>query len=72
MSKERSPITNNTISALADELANVDINNKELASRADAMENLISSIATLRSVNLKDVEPAVIFQPLDEEEGGER
>jgi Asp-tRNA(Asn)/Glu-tRNA(Gln) amidotransferase C subunit len=68
MSK-RSPITPKTLQSVAAELAGQPISAEKAAAHAEMFENIMQMIASLRDLPIKDVEPAVIFRPV--ERGGE-
>jgi hypothetical protein len=63
----REPVTPDTMEALATRLADVPVSPDKAQSHATVFESLMAVIAELRSLPLKEVEPAVIFAP--EEEG---
>jgi len=63
----REPVTPEMIEAVAAGLADVPASPEKAQSHAAVFESLMTVIAALRSLPLKEVEPAVIFAP--EEEG---
>ena len=65
----RSPITPKTLQSVAAELAGHPISAEKAAARAEIFENIMQMIASLRDLPIKDVEPAVIFRPV--ERGGD-
>tara|TARA_Y100001970_G_C14256363_1_gene875779 strand:- start:7308 stop:7529 length:222 start_codon:yes stop_codon:yes gene_type:complete len=71
MTKKRDDISDKAISVIASQIANIKIKENELTVRAEVMENLTESIAALRNLPLKDVEPAIIFRPILSEKRAE-
>ena len=65
----RSPITPKTLHSVAAELAGQPISAEKAAAHAEMFENIMQMIASLRDLPIKDVEPAVIFRPV--ERGGD-
>ena len=65
----RSPITPKTLQSVAAELAGHPISAEKAAAHAEIFENIMQMIASLRALPLKNVEPAVIFRPV--ERGGD-
>ena len=65
----RSPITPKTLQSVATELAGHSISAEKAAAHAEIFENIMQMIASLRDLPLKNVEPAVIFRPV--ERGGD-
>lgn len=70
MSKNRKTIRPETMRAVADEMAGIKLRGDELEARTAVMEALADSIAALRTLPLRDIEPAVVFQPV--ERGGRK
>jgi len=64
MTRKRDHISDKAISVIASQVANIKIEENELAVRAEVMENLTESITALRNLPLKDIEPAIIFRPI--------
>ena len=64
MSK-RSPITPKTLQSVAAELAGQPISAEKAAAHAEMFENIMQMIQSLRDLPIKDVEPAVIFRPVE-------
>ena len=65
----RSPVTPETLKSVADELAGQPVSAEKAAAHAEMFENIMQMIESLRELPIKDVEPAVIFRPV--EHGGE-
>ena len=61
-----------TVSALAREIAGVPLDETAAASHAKMLAALMEEIEALRALPLDDVEPAVIFRPVEDDGGGER
>jgi hypothetical protein len=59
----REPVTPETIEAVATRLADVPVSPDKARAYAITVEALTSAIATLRSLPLKEIEPAVIYAP---------
>jgi len=70
VSKNRKTIRPETMRAVADEMADIKLRGDELEARTAVMEALTESIAALRTLPLRDIEPAVVFQPV--ERGGRK
>ena len=64
MSKS-SPITSKTLQSVAAELAGQPISAEKAAAHAEMFENIMQMIESLRELPIKDVEPAVIFRPVE-------
>lgn len=60
---DRKPLTPQTIEAMAAQLADLPVAPEKAKAHAEALEPLMEMIACLRSLPLKEVEPAVIFAP---------
>ena len=65
----RSPITPQTLQSVAAELAGQPVSAEKAAAHAEIFETIMQMIASLRELPIKDVEPAVIFRPV--ERGGD-
>ena len=65
----RSPITPQTLQSVAAELAGQPVSDEKAAAHAEIFENIMQMIESLRELPIKDVEPAVIFHPV--ERGGD-
>lgn len=61
----RSPITPKTLQSVAAELAGQPISAEKAAAHAEMFENIMQMIESLRDLPIKDVEPAVIFRPVE-------
>ena len=61
----RNPVTPNTLKSVAAELAGQPISAEKAAAHAEMFENIMQMIASLRELPIKDVEPAVIFRPVE-------
>lgn len=61
----RSPITPKTLQSVAAELAGQPVSADKAAAHAEMFENIMQMIASLRDLPIKDVEPAVIFRPVE-------
>ena len=61
----RSPITPKTLQSVAAELAGQPIGAEKAAAHAEMFENIMQMIESLRDLPIKDVEPAVIFRPVE-------
>lgn len=64
----RSPITPETLQSIASELAGQPISSEKAAAHAKVFENIMQMIESLRSLPIKDIEPAVIFRPVERRE----
>lgn len=62
---ERRPIKADTIAAVAAENAGHPLDKARAAAYAEAFEPILQQLEALRRLPLKDVEPAVIFQPVE-------
>jgi Asp-tRNA(Asn)/Glu-tRNA(Gln) amidotransferase C subunit len=61
----RKPITPQTLKAVAEELAGQPVSDEKAAQHAEIFENIMRMIERLRGLPIKDVEPAVIFRPVE-------
>ncbi|PPR26867.1 MAG: hypothetical protein CFH38_00425 [Alphaproteobacteria bacterium MarineAlpha10_Bin1] len=61
----RSPITPQTLQSVAAELAGQPVSDEKAAAHAEIFENIMQMIESLRELPIKDVEPAVIFRPVE-------
>jgi Asp-tRNA(Asn)/Glu-tRNA(Gln) amidotransferase C subunit len=66
----RSPLTPETVQAVASELAGQPVDAAKAAAHAEVFENIMQMIETLRELPIKDVEPAVIYRPVERGTGG--
>lgn len=65
----RKPITPQTLQSVAAELAGQPVSDEKAAMHAEIFENIMQMIASLRDLPIKDVEPAVIFRPVERGRG---
>jgi|GEM_PF-1354593 len=65
----RGPLTPNGVQAVAAELAGQPVDAEKAAVHAEVFENIMQMIETLRELPIKDVEPAVIYRPVERKEG---
>ena len=61
----RSPITPETLQSVSAQLAGQPIDSEKAAAHAEIFEGIMQMIETLRELPIKDVEPAVIFHPVE-------
>ena len=61
----RSPITPKTLQPAAAELAGQPVSEEKAAAHAEIFENIMQMIESLRGLPIKDIEPAVIFRPVE-------
>ncbi len=61
----RSPITPKTLQSVAAELAGQPVSAEKAAAHAEIFENIMQMIESLRGLPIKDIEPAVIFRPVE-------
>jgi Asp-tRNA(Asn)/Glu-tRNA(Gln) amidotransferase C subunit len=66
---KRSPIKPETLQSVSAELAGQSISSEKAKIHAEVFENIMQMVETLRELPIKDVEPAVIFHPV--ERGGD-
>ncbi|MSO69558.1 MAG: hypothetical protein EXQ98_04680 [Alphaproteobacteria bacterium] len=67
----RKPVDPKTLSAVASEIAGLRISAETAKNHAAIYEPILQGIEGLRRLNLKNVEPAVIFHPIEgRKEGG--
>ncbi len=67
----RKPVDPETLSAVASEIAGLRISAEAAKNHATILEPILQGIDGLRRLNLKNVEPAVIFHPVEgRKEGG--
>lgn len=60
---KRKPVTAGTIGAVAAEMAGHPLDDARAEAYAAAYEPILQAIAGLRTLPMKDVEPAVVFKP---------
>ena len=65
----RSPLTPNGVQAVAAELARQPVDSEKATAHAEVFENIMQMIETLRELPIKDVEPAVVYRPVERGEG---
>lgn len=66
---KRNPIKPETLQSVSAELAGQPISSEKAKIHAEVFENIMQMVETLRELPIKDVEPAVIFHPV--ERGGD-
>jgi Asp-tRNA(Asn)/Glu-tRNA(Gln) amidotransferase C subunit len=62
---ERKPVTAGTVAAMAAENAGHPLEPERAAAYAEALEPILQAMEALRALPIKDVEPAVVFQPVE-------
>lgn len=62
---KREPITPETVAAVAAQNAGHPLEPERAAAYAAAFEPVLEQIAGLRKLPLKDIEPAVVFAPVE-------
>lgn len=62
---KRTPITAETVAAVAAENAGHPQTPERAAALAEALEPILQQLETLRSLPLKAEEPAIVFRPLE-------
>lgn len=62
---KREPITAETVAAVARQNAGHPLEPARAAAYAAALEPLLEQISTLRRLPLKEIEPAVLFRPIE-------
>ncbi len=68
----RKPVDAKTLSAVAAEIADLRVSAETAKSHAAILEPILQGIDGLRRLNLKNVEPAVIFHPVEGRKDGGR
>ncbi|MDF1721044.1 MAG: hypothetical protein P1U65_10245 [Minwuia sp.] len=61
----RSPITVETVMAVARENAGHPLDPERAAAYTEALEPILGMIDAIRSLPLKDIEPAPVFRPIE-------
>ncbi len=61
----RSPITVETVMAIAKENAGHPLEPERAATCGEALEPILGMIDAIRSLPLKDIEPAPVFRPIE-------
>jgi len=61
----RQTLTSETVEAIASEVAGHPLGRKRAEAHTKAAESILQSMETLRAAPLKDIEPAVIYRPVD-------
>jgi hypothetical protein len=67
---KRKPITPATVAAVAAENAGHSLEPERAAAYAAALEPILQQMQVLRVLPLKDVEPAVVFRPVERRRDG--
>lgn len=62
---DRRPIQAGTVAAVAAENAGHPLEPARAADYAEAFEPILQAMEALRALPIKDVEPAVVFQPVE-------
>lgn len=65
--ESRKPLTAETLRRVAEQLAGLPVTREQAAGHAALFETLMTAIARLRSLPLKDTEPALMFRPEEDE-----
>ena len=60
----RKPINPETIKNLSTELTGLPVDDEKAQIHAEVFETLMKKIELLRSLPIKDIEPAVVFRPV--------
>jgi len=63
----RKPLTAETLRRVAEQLAGAPVTREQAAGHTAVFEPLMTAIARLRSLPLKEIEPAVVFRPEEDE-----
>lgn len=63
----RKPVTAETIAAVASQFAGAPVDADRAQAHAEAWEPLLNTIATLRNLPIKDLEPPILFSPEEDE-----
>ena len=58
----RRPITSRTLEGIASEIAELSIEPSMIKMHVEALQPLMETIAALRELSLKEIEPALIFK----------
>jgi hypothetical protein len=67
---KRTPITPATVAAVAAENAGHPLGPERATAYASALEPVLRQMQVLRALPLKDVEPAVVFRPVERQRDG--
>lgn len=62
----RKPVTPELLQAIGAQLADVPLSAEKAQAQAAAFETLMGTIADLRSLPIKDIEPAFVYVPEEE------
>lgn len=65
MAKDRDTVTAQTVGLVSRQMTGHPLEAERAAAYAEALEPMLQQIETLRRLPLKDVEPAVVFQPVE-------
>ena len=65
----RKPVDAKTLSAVAAEIADLHVSPETVKNHAAILEPILQGIESFRRLPLKDVEPAVIFHPVERMRG---
>jgi len=67
---QRTPVDAKTLTAVAAELADLRVSAEAVKNHASILEPIQQGIDALRRLPLKNVEPALIFRPIEPRKGG--
>jgi hypothetical protein len=67
---QRKPVDAKTLTAMAAELADLRVSAEAVKNHAAILEPIQQGIDGLRRLPLKNVEPALIFRPIEPRKGG--
>ena len=67
----RKPVDPKTLSAVASEIADLRISAETAKRHAEILEPILQGIEGLRRLPLKNVEPALVFHPVERRKGGQ-
>lgn len=62
----RKPVARQTLAGIATELADIPVSDKALEGHLSALTPLMEEIDRLRALPLKDVEPALVYAPIED------
>jgi len=68
----RKPITAATLEGMAAELADLPLADGRAQLHAEILEGLMTGIAALRELPLKEIEPAFVFRPVERRTRGRK
>ena len=62
----RKPVSQQTIQSISDEIADLPVSSEAIQDHLPALTDLLEGIDQLRSLPIKEIEPALVFTPIED------